>query len=164
MLCPTPCKGCLCCELSVSSPSDSEVPPQGSARAGTHTYLFILSPLFPKERDLRLPQVSGRLFQLCAAGEGGRALCLHTGGAFYGALNDVSVRQSHNLVVNVLMGVPQGSGARQTPQARLRGGQKYCPWFLVRWQSVSLRGLRPQHWMLSRPWQAKLPSTNQQHI
>lgn len=45
-------------------------------RGQTHTYLFTLTPLFPKKQHLGLPQVLGRLFQLCAAGEGGRALCL----------------------------------------------------------------------------------------
>lgn len=71
------------------APSHSQVPPKGSAWAETHTYLFTLMPQFPKKWELRLAQVWGRLFQLCAAGQGGGALCLRTGGAFYGALNNV---------------------------------------------------------------------------
>lgn len=88
-LCHMPYKGCLCCELSVSSPSHPEVPPKGPAWAETHTYLFTLILLFPKKQELRLLHVLGRLFQLYSAGEGGKPQHLHIGEAFYGVLNNV---------------------------------------------------------------------------
>lgn len=65
----------------------------------------------PKNQELRLSQVSGSLLpavcHVAFTEVRGRAPCLCTGGSFCSVPNRVWDRQSHNLVVHVLMGVLQ---------------------------------------------------------
>lgn len=129
-------------------PSHSQVPPKGPAWAETHTYLFTLMPLFPKKQELRLAQVWGRLFQLCVAGEGG-ALSAYRRSLLWCSEQCVGQAKAQ-LDCKCAHGSSTKFWSSANTSRKTKDGDKSL-WFWFRWQSASLGGLKPQHWMLSRP-------------